>query len=102
MQNVFFDNLEEAPGNEKVRIKSIEILPAKGDVLNVASGIHVRWKFVNYETNILLDAAFELRTADDTIILHSGKVVSPKKDSKVGEYTVDFIFPPFLLNKGKV
>lgn len=101
MQNVFFENLEEAPGNEKVRIKSIEILPEKGDVLNVASGVHVRWKFVNYETNILLDAAFELRTADDTIILHSGKVVSPKKDSKVGEYTVDFIFPPFLLNKGR-
>jgi len=99
-QNVFFNDLSQAPGNEKVRIKSIEILPESGDTLCVASGVHIQWKFMNYQPDILLDAAFELRTADDMIILHSGKVVSPQKDSKIGEYTVDIYFPPFFLNKG--
>ena len=100
-QNVFFENLSEAPGNDQIRIKSVEVFPENGDALCVASGVHIRWRFMNYKPDILLDAAFELRTSDDMIIIHSGKVVSPQKDSKVGEYTVDIIFPPFLLNKGR-
>ena len=100
-QSVFFDDLTTAPGNDKVRIKSFEVLPVKGDVVSVASGIHFRLTFMNYVPNIHLDAAFELRTADDVTIFHSGKVVSPQHDSKIGEYVVDFSLPPFLLNRGK-
>ncbi len=100
-QSVFFDDLSTAPGNDKVRIKSFEVLPVNGDVVNVASGIHFRLKFMNYVPNILLDAAFELHTADDITIFHSGKVVSPQHDSKIGEYIVDFSLSPFMLNCGK-
>ena len=94
-QSVFFDDLATAPGNDKVRIKSFEVLPVKGNVVSVASGIHFRLTFMN------LDAVFELHTADDTIIFHSGKVVSPHRESKIGEYVVDLYLPPFLLNRGK-
>lgn len=100
-QSVYFDDLSTAPGNEKVRIKSFEVFPVKGDVVSVASGIHFRLTFMNYVPNIHLDAAFELHTADDTTIFHSGKVVSPQHDSKVGEYVVDFSLPPYMLNRGK-
>lgn len=100
-QSVYFDDLSTAPGNDKVRIKSFEVFPVKGDVVSVASGIHFRLTFMNYVPNIHLDAVFELHTADDTIIFHSGKVVSPQHDSKVGEYIVDFSLPPFMLNRGK-
>lgn len=100
-QSVFYDDLTTAPGNDKVRIKSFEVLPVKGEVVSVASGIHFRLTFMNYVSNIHLDAAFELRTVDDIIIFNSGKVVSPQHDSKVGEYTVDFSLPPFMLNRGK-
>ena len=100
-QSVFFDDLSTAPGNDKVRIKSFEVLPVNGDVVNVVSGIHFRLKFMNYVPNILLDAAFELHTADDITIFHSGKVVSPQHDSKIGEYIVDFSLSPFMLNCGK-
>lgn len=97
---VSFDNLSEAPGNDKVRIKSFEVLPGNGNEVCVASGIHFRLSFMNYVPDIHLDAAFELSTVEGTVILVSGKVVSPQKDSKVGEYVVDFSLPPFLLNKG--
>ena len=100
-QSVFFDDLATAPGNDKVRIKSFEVLPVKGDVVSVASGIHFRLRFMNYVPNIHLDVTFELRTVDDIIIFNNGKVVSPQHDSKVGEYIVDFSLPPFMLNRGK-
>ena len=100
-QSVFFNDLSTAPCNDKVRIKSFEVLPVKGDVVSVASGIHFRLTFMNYVPDIHLDAVFELHTADDITIFHSGKVVSPQHDSKIGEYVVDFSLPPFLLNRGK-
>ena len=100
-QSMFYDDLSTAPGNDKVRIKSFEVLPVKGDVVSVASGIHFRLRFMNYVPNIHLDAAFELRTVDDIIIFNSGKVVSPQHDAKIGEYIVEFSLPPFMLNRGK-
>jgi lipopolysaccharide transport system ATP-binding protein len=93
--------LSTAPGNDKVRIKSFEVLPINGDVVSVASGVHFRLTFMNYVPNIHLDAAFELHTSDDVTIFHSGKVVSPQHDSKIGEYIVEFSLPPLLLNRGK-
>ena len=100
-QSVFFDDMSTAPGNGKVRIKSFEVLPIKGNVVSVASGIHFRLRFMNYFPTFHLDAAFELRTVDDMIIFNSGKVVSPMQESKIGEYIVDFSLPPFMLNRGK-
>ena len=100
-QSVYFDDLSTAPGNDKVRIKSFEVMPIKGDVVSVASGIHFRLTFMNYVPDIHLDAVFELHTADNITIFHSGKVVSPQHDSKIGEYIVDFSLPPLFLNRGK-
>lgn len=100
-QSVYFDDLSTAPGNDKVRIKSFEVLPINGDVVSVASGVHFRLTFMNYVPNIHLDAAFELHTSDDVTIFHSGKVVSPQHDSKIGEYIVEFSLPPLVLNRGK-
>ena len=100
-QSVYFDDLSTAPGNDKVRIKSFEVMPIKGDIVSVASGIHFRLTFMNFVPNIHLDAAFELHTADNITIFHSGKVVSPQHDSKIGEYIVDFSLPPLFLNRGK-
>ena len=99
--NVYFDNLSEAPGNEHIRIRSFEISPVEGHLINVESGIHFKLAFMNYKQDVILDATFELRTLDDIVVFHIGKVVSPDKDSKVGEYTVEFSIPPFYINTGK-
>lgn len=99
--NVYFDDLSAAPGNENIRIRSFEVTPMSGSVINVESGIHFKLVFRNNKHDIILDATIELRTMDDIVVFHSGKVVSPDKDSKVGEYTVEFTMPPFYINTGK-
>lgn len=100
--NVFFDNLEEAPGNDNIKIRSFECIPADGSKrISVETGICFRLRFINSKPGIMMDATFELRTMDDVIVFHVGKVLSPDKDSKVGEYTVEFVVPPYTLNFGK-
>ncbi len=99
--NVYFDDISTAPGNDNIRIKSFEVTPSKGNELNVESGIHVKMEFVNYKPGIIMDATFELFTLEDVIIYHQGKVITPNKDSKEGMYTLEFDLPPYLLNAGK-
>ncbi len=100
-QNLYFDSLEMAPGNENIRIKSFEAFPLKGNEINVESGIRFKLAFMNYKPNIMMDASFELSTIDDIIVFHRGKVITPEKDSKIGIYEVEFSLPPYLLNTGK-
>jgi len=99
--NVYYDDLSTAPGNDNIRICSFEVLPKNGDSVTVESGIRFRLAFMNYKPDIMLDASFELHTADDIIVFCTGKVLSPEKDSKVGRYVVEFSLPPFSLNTGR-
>lgn len=99
--NAFFDDLETAPGNDNIRICSFEVMSAKGNIINVESGIDFRLSFINYKPNITLDVTFIICTLDDIVVLCSGKVLSPNKDSKVGKYELDFTIPPFYLNSGR-
>lgn len=100
-QNVFFEDLQTAPGNEKLRIKSFEVVPlGSGKTINVETGLRVKLIFMNYQPNIMMDATFELHTVEDIIVFHTGKVLTPEKDSKVGLYSVEFDIPPFTLNTG--
>ena len=98
---VYFDDLSTALGNENIRIKSFEVAPIIGNEINVESGLQFTLQFYNYKPNIMLDATFELSTADDIIIFHSGKILTPNSDSKQGFYEVKFQLPPFTLNKGQ-
>ncbi len=93
-------NLEEALGNENIRIKEFSVSPIKGNLLDIESGVHVKLVFHNYCRDITLDATFELKNYDELVIFHVGQFVSTKGDSKVGEYTVEFDIPKGLLNAG--
>ena len=100
-QNVYFEDLQFAPGNEKLRIKSFEVVPLDGGkTINVETGLRVKLVFMNYQPNIMMDATFELHTIEDLIVFHTGKVLTPEKDSRVGLYTVEFDIPPYTLNTG--
>ena len=100
-QNVYFDRIEEAPGNDKIRIRSFEVDPIIGNELNVESGIRITLKFANYVPDIMLDTTIELSTAENVIVFHTGRMISPDGDSKIGTYTVTFDIPPYTLNTGK-
>lgn len=98
---LFFENIEESPGNDKIRIKSFEIRPITGNEINVESGIEFILIFFNFSENIILDSTIELSTIDDLLIFHSGHVLTPDKNSKKGYYEVKFKLNPFSLNTAK-
>ena len=100
-QNVYFDDLLTAPGNDKLRIKSFEVLPLDGSKnINVETGLRFKLVFMNYQQNIMMDTTFELHTIEDIVVFHTGKVLTPNKDSKIGLYSVEFDIPPYTLNTG--
>lgn len=99
--NVYFDDLLNAPGNDKIRIKSFEVEALDGSkTINVETGLRFRLVFMNYQPDIMMDATFELHTIEDVVVFHTGKVLTPEKDSKVGLYSVEFDIPPYTLNTG--
>jgi len=100
-ENLYFDNINEAPGNENIRIKSLSVDSANGGSINMESDINIELQFYNYKTDSMIDATFELRTVEDVIVFHQGKVVTPNKDSKEGLYQVNFTIPAGLLNDGR-
>jgi len=92
--------MEDAPGNQNIRILKFTAMPLNGDIMTISSGIKFELKFYNHKENINLDATYELRTLDDQVIFHNGPLISSSKDSKRGIYTVTGILDPYLLNAG--
>ncbi len=93
-------NLNEAIGNENIRIKEFSVTPINGDLLDIDSGAHVKLIFHNFCPDITLDTTFELKNYEELVIFHVGKCVSENNNSKIGEYTVEFDIPAGLLNAG--
>lgn len=93
-------NINEALGNENIRIKEFSVTPIHGDLLDIDSGVHVKLVFENYRPNINLDATFELKNYEELIIFHVGKLITKDNDSKVGEHIVEFDIETGLLNAG--
>ncbi|ROH92412.1 ATP-binding cassette domain-containing protein [Chryseobacterium cucumeris] len=93
-------NLNEAIGNENIRIKEFSVTPIIGDLLDIDSGAHVKLVFHNFCPDITLDTTFELKNYEELVIFHVGKCVSQNNNSKIGEYTVEFDIPAGLLNAG--
>ncbi|MCS3531089.1 ABC transporter ATP-binding protein [Chryseobacterium sp. JUb7] len=93
-------NPEESVGNENIKIKEFSVLPIKGGIIDIDSGIKVKLVFQNNLPNINLDTTFELRNYEELVIFHVGKLVTENQDSKTGVYTVEFDIPKGLLNSG--
>jgi lipopolysaccharide transport system ATP-binding protein len=100
-EKMYFDDLRTAPGNDKIRIRSMEVSDSKGGRITIDSDIDVKLQFYNYVANSMIDCTFELRTADDLVVFHRWLNFSPNHDSKVGEQQISFRIPKHLLNAGK-
>ena len=99
--NLYYDDLATAPGNENIRLRELTVKPTVGDEITVESGIDITLRINNYRVNAMVDATFELRTVDDIIVFHQGTFLDDYKQSKEGEYEVHLQIPPKLINSGK-
>ena len=103
----FFDDIETAPGNDDIRIKSFEILPKDvnpffPNEISIETGIIFRLEFWCLRENAVLDVDMNVKTLDD---IHVFGIASPlgrygEKDSRRGIYTVEFELNPYILNTG--
>ena len=100
-EKMYYEDLRTAPGNDKIRIRSMEVSDSKGGRITIDSDIDVKLQFYNYVANSMIDCTFELRTADDIVVFHRWLNFSPDHDSKVGEQQISFTIPAHLLNAGK-
>lgn len=93
-------HIDDALGNENIRILEFKISPAKGEIIDIESGIDVLLRFRNHRPNINLDATFELRTLEESVVFHTGVLVTKNNNSEDREYSVKFALPANLLNTG--
>ena len=98
--DIHWDDIADAPGNEHIRMTSISVKPIKGGVLNLGSGVLIRIQFYNAATNVNLDATVHLLTIDGVCVFSSGTILSRNNGSRKGFYTVMVEIPPHLLNAG--
>lgn len=95
---LYYDDLKFAPGNDKIRIRSVEMKPLLGNQINIDTDILVLVRFWNYLADSMIDITFELRTIDDIVVFHRWLNFSSDGKSKEGEQEVSMIIPANLLN----
>lgn len=99
-----YDDLNNAPGNDVLRIQSITVSSTDGSrSIDIESGIMFHIRFMCFKSDKMLDVNLEVKNMEDTTIFQSGRVLGKvgEKDSRVGMYDVKFIVPPYTLNAGK-
>ena len=52
------DSVENALGNDNIRILNFEVKPKAGDVIQISSGVQFELTFYNYKTRIKIDVTF--------------------------------------------
>ncbi|MEY4603660.1 MAG: hypothetical protein RIT43_952 [Bacteroidota bacterium] len=92
--------LENAIGNENIRVTHFEVNPRNGNLITIYSGIDFELKFYNFQENKNIDITYELMDAEENMIFHYGTVISEKSDSVKGEYKIICSLPNQLLNSG--
>jgi len=97
---IFWNDIATAPGNENIRLASIVVKPLKGATITIDSGILIEICFYNAVTNINLDITTHLLTIEGFCVFASGTPLSQHNDSKKGFYTATVEIPPHLLNTG--
>ena len=94
-----FDENEQFK-NQNIRLKKIEAVSESGGSLSITKKSHFTIVFDCYLENINLDCTMEFRTSDETIVFHTGALISQNQDSKKGQYTVSFDLASYYLNSG--
>ncbi len=100
--SIFHHNgsLDEAPGNENIKLLKVETVPREGDFLSMFSGINFNIDFYNRIVGSNIDLTIEVGTKDNLVVFHNGFIINEKHDSQYGIYSVCISLPQQLLNAG--
>jgi lipopolysaccharide transport system ATP-binding protein len=91
-----------APGNEKVRISYIRIIPPNGEAtITIDTGVLIEIGFDNLVKHINLDCTIYVSSCDGVLIFESGHVISSDRNSRTGSYHLTGKIPTHLLNAGR-
>ncbi|MBS1774553.1 MAG: ATP-binding cassette domain-containing protein [Bacteroidetes bacterium] len=93
-------NIEDALGNDNIRLLRFEVKPATGNVISVSSGFEIDIEFFNAKENINLDVTVEMKNTDEIVVFHTGTVISDDRSSKRGIYRVKTAVPVNDINAG--
>lgn len=96
----YINNVEDAPGNQFVRIINFGIKALEGNILSITSGVAFEVLLYNYVEAANIDITFELRNSEEIIVFHTGTYITTNNDSREGFYRVKGTLPPHLLNSG--
>jgi len=102
--NQYFDDMATAPGNDVIRIKSFEIYAGDGrSQIDIESGVKFKLTFMCYKENAILDVNMRVVTLDNVVVFQVGQSFGRigEKDSKKGQYTIEFEVAPYTINAGK-
>lgn len=97
---VYWEDIADAPGNENIKLKSIAIRPLHGSTIDIDSGIEITTVFYNATAGRSLGSTLRLFTLDGICLFETGIVLSKTGDAKVGLFTTKCVIPPHLLNAG--
>jgi len=97
---IYWDDIADAPGNENIRLKSIAIKPLQGLTIDIDSGIEISTVFYNIAEGKSLDFTLYLFTLDGVCLFETGIILSSASDAKIGYFSTKGIIPPHLLNAG--
>lgn len=97
---IFWDDTDDAPGNENIRLKSIAIKPLQGAIIDIDSGIEIATVFYNKTAGRRLGFTLRMFTLDGVCLFESGVVLSRNGDAEIGYFSTKCQIPPHLLNCG--
>jgi lipopolysaccharide transport system ATP-binding protein len=92
--------LEDAPGNDLIRILKFDVYPLQGDNITISSGVEFELQFYNHKPDSNIGVTFELKSTEEIIVFHHGTYISKENASLKGIYTIKGILPPHFLNAG--
>ncbi len=97
---IYWDDIDDAPGNKNIRLKSIAVKPLQGTSIDIDSGIEISTVFNNITAGRSLDFTLHMFTLDGVCLFDSGVILSSTRDAKIGYFSTKVKIPPHLLNAG--
>ena len=94
---IHWDDIADAPGNENIKLKSIAIKHLHGVTIDVDSGIEISTVFFNTTAGKSLDFTLNLFTLDGVCLFETGIILSSEGNASTGFFSTRCLIPPHII-----